>query len=349
MIREFLDILLDIQQNNKDLVKKLENCKHSFNGDSPNVFHLEDNCWAHTLMVSRFAEFLESSPVVLYATLLHDLGKPDVREEIKETKRVRFFGHEGLSFFRALDVLSKDKGLTEEEKRKILTVVNLHGDLYVDSYKKLFNYYSLEDYEVLKDVVEHIKSDHLGRLTTKRTKGFLEKTIDFLELVGSKKEKEGIFANKMIMLVGVPGSGKSTIRDKKLQVVSRDDLLMEYAKDQSILGDYNCVWEKLTDGDQKQIDVLLMEKFNGLWKKGVDFTIDMTNVSRKSRKKWLSGLPKSYQKVAHVMATGYETVMERNKNRVGKKIPEFVIKNMMKGFCVPTYGEFDEIHWNFEK
>ena len=81
-----------------------------------------------------------------------------------------------------------------------------------------------------------------------------------------------------------------------------------------------------------------------------DIIVDMTNVSRKSRRKWLNTVPKYYKKKAVVFATEYDEIYARNEKRfqeTGKNIPDFVISNMMKGFMIPDYSEADIIEWVF--
>jgi tRNA uridine 5-carbamoylmethylation protein Kti12 len=72
--------------------------------------------------------------------------------------------------------------------------------------------------------------------------------------------------------------------------------------------------------------------------------VDMTNVSKKSRKKFLGQIPnKEYHKKAIVFITGLDEISKRNANRPNKYIPDEVYLKMMTGFSYPTYDEFDEI------
>jgi len=179
--------------------------------------------------------------------------------------------------------------------------------------------------------------------------------IDYLiDRINKEPEKNQIIKDKTItLLVGVPASGKSTWLDENLKsevVVSRDNTLMDYASTNNISGDYSEVWKQLTDDDQKQIDKILQETFQKAVKERKDIIIDMTNVSRKSRRKWINTVPKDYNKKAVVFATEYDEIYARNEKRfqeTGKNIPDFVISNMMKGFMIPTFDEFNEIDWVF--
>lgn len=134
-------------------------------------------------------------------------------------------------------------------------------------------------------------------------------------------------------------------------VTSRDAELMNYAKDNGIEGNYSDVWKYLEENDlQKEVDKLVQNKFQDAVRARKDIVIDMTNMSVKSRRKWLNTVPKMYSKKAIVFATPYKEVYARNEKRfqeTGKNIPNFVIKNMMKGFMMPDYSACDTIEWVF--
>ena len=143
-------------------------------------------------------------------------------------------------------------------------------------------------------------------------------------------------------------SFKEYLNKNRPVVIERDDIVMSYGGGK-YLGGYSEIFKQLTDADQKEIDKLLQQRFQKALKDKRDIVIDMTNVSNKSQHKWLHGL-KGYRKVAIVFATGYDEVYRRlakRKEETGKAIPDFVIKNMMKGFMVPNFTKFDVLEWVF--
>jgi predicted kinase len=69
-----------IQVEHTNLVNEMKNSNHSAILDEPNLFHLEDDVWTHTMMVSQRAEMYDVSKINKICALLHDCGKPLSRE-----------------------------------------------------------------------------------------------------------------------------------------------------------------------------------------------------------------------------------------------------------------------------
>ena len=67
------------QINYPQLRDELKNCMHNFDDAKLNPYHLESDCWSHTMMVCKIAELEDFDKVVQIAALLHDIGKPLVR------------------------------------------------------------------------------------------------------------------------------------------------------------------------------------------------------------------------------------------------------------------------------
>jgi predicted kinase len=126
-------------------------------------------------------------------------------------------------------------------------------------------------------------------------------------------------------------------------IVSRDTILVDYGNNNNLGKTYPEIWGNLSDTDQKNIDVMTQTRFNTAIKAGKNIVIDMANMSKKARNRWISNLPKYYVKKAVVMLTSYDELKRRN----GKDIPEYVIKNMAKSFATPMYDEFDVIEYMF--
>jgi predicted kinase len=150
--------------------------------------------------------------------------------------------------------------------------------------------------------------------------------------------------SKLYMLIGVPGSGKSTwiagqdwARDCVL--VSTDKLIDIEAGRQGKT--YNEVFKDYIDTATK----LMNEDVREAVAAGKDIIWDQTNTGRKSRKAKLAMVP-SYHKIAVVFATPEDNEWQRRlDSRVGKSIPMAVLKAMAQGLQLPAEDEFDEI-WN---
>jgi predicted kinase len=148
---------------------------------------------------------------------------------------------------------------------------------------------------------------------------------------------------KLYMLIGVPGSGKSTWianQDwtKDIPVVSSDKFIDEHAVKEGKT--YNEVFE-----DYIKIATHLMENQLLICKaNNTDIIWDQTNTSVKSRKAKLAKL-EGYEKIAVVFRTPEkEELDKRLAQRVGKHIPANVIELMIANLQEPTEEEgFKEI------
>ena len=156
------------------------------------------------------------------------------------------------------------------------------------------------------------------------------------------------------MMVGLPGSGKSTAVDKKLKMANKIDLSAEAVSTDTIrevlTGDASDQTQnaKVFDIAKKAVVDLLND--------GKSVVFDATNVSSKYRVSFLSDIRRSVDSnraityTAHVMCTPIETCLAYNEKRAedgGRFVPEDVIYRMMKQFQVPQYFEgFDYINFD---
>ena len=136
------------------------------------------------------------------------------------------------------------------------------------------------------------------------------------------------------MLIGIPGSGKSTYAKKKIDegciVVSSDAIRKE------LYG---------SEDDQNHNGEVFNEMFYrtkiGLLA-GAHVVYDATNLSRKRRINLLKQLPHC-EKRATVFAVSFETCCERNNSRE-RVVPQHAMKRMYHSFQPPHYAEgFDDI------
>lgn len=147
---------------------------------------------------------------------------------------------------------------------------------------------------------------------------------------------------RFIMLVGVAGSGKSTVakdlmdgRENILYLSS--DILRE-----EMLGDVNN-----QDSNTDIFEAMRVKTINAL-KSGMHVIYDATNINRKKRKGLLQQLPKDVEKIALYMATPYEKILEQNSNRE-RVVPQDVIDRMYKNMQIPIYSEgWDKIVFEYD-
>lgn len=339
-----------------DLYDKMRECDHGLS-DKLNPYHEEGDVWTHTEMVLDALPSTVSDSVVV-AALLHDIGKVYTREVTSEGK-VRFFNHASRSTFEAIDIvnhISKTLMYSFENVSciDVLNLINLHCVFFnytnsqteknADKLAKMLYQYGLLFYN---DLVNIVKADHYGRITSQKTKV----SNEFFELVKVKIKNlidnfdcsKNIKDNYIDLLIGIPYSGKSFflenyVNNSDIVIISRDNLIMKKYPELS----YNEAWKLV---DQNAINLELDSLFRSAVKDNKNIIVDMTNLSRKSRNSKLSQVSKNYNKKASVFYTGMGKIKERIKKRKDKNIDQLVLNRMMNSFQLPTYSEFDEIYF----
>ena len=143
----------------------------------------------------------------------------------------------------------------------------------------------------------------------------------------------------LILLCGIPGSGKTTYAEKYIKEhhntvhISSDKIRAELWGDEATQGDANEVFSLM---QSRAIDAL---------NNGQSVVYDATNVTRKDRSYIISLCPKFAKIECHIIWAPIETCIERDAARertVGKE----VIDRMLKRFQAPYYDEgIDEIHF----
>lgn len=132
--------------------------------------------------------------------------------------------------------------------------------------------------------------------------------------------------NKLIMMCGIPGSGKSTWiqnnKSKRDAWISRDRIRFSLLKDTD---DYFARENEVFDLFIYEIIMALKLRENG----GIVYA-DATHLNRKARAKVLNKVSKFADELeAVVIDTDLETALERNDLREGReKVPRGVIRRM---------------------
>lgn len=152
--------------------------------------------------------------------------------------------------------------------------------------------------------------------------------------------------NNFIIMVGIPGSGKSTFAKENYPdalYISRDEVRF------SIISEEDEYFSK----EDKVFDTFV-DKINEGLRCSKDVVADATHISYGSRLKLLGSLvdlDREKTKVIVVfMRTPLDVCIERNEKRKGTRsyVPISAIKNMYKCLTKPSFTEcegiFDEIH-----
>jgi predicted kinase len=144
--------------------------------------------------------------------------------------------------------------------------------------------------------------------------------------------------SKVYVLVGVPGSGKSTWAESQIWAshcvhISSDHLIEEEALRQGKT--YNDVFKDYVNTAIS----LMLEQVIAARDTGKDIIWDQTSVSVKSRKKKFQMLP-DYEHIAVVFDTPSRDELERRlASRPGKNIPWEVVNSMINNFEMPNEEE----------
>lgn len=142
------------------------------------------------------------------------------------------------------------------------------------------------------------------------------------------------------MMVGLPGSGKSTKAEQiknefGAKIFSSDALRKEKFGDEKIQKDAAGIFKELLNRCAASLD------------SGYTTVLDATNLSYKKRMEFLRELDKkvslAFSKICVLMATPYEICCERNTSRE-RVVPDEAMKRMYCSFYTPAYFEgWDDI------
>ncbi len=148
---------------------------------------------------------------------------------------------------------------------------------------------------------------------------------------------------KLYVLIGVPGSGKSTWVSKQpwaseCVVVSTDEFVEDYARE------CGQTYSEVFDEYMPTAVKLMAEKVVRARAAGKDIIWDQTSTTLASRQRKFSMLPE-YHKIAVVFKTPpIDELGKRLRSRPGKEIPGDVMVQMINNWDEPTLDEgFDQI------
>jgi len=171
-----LQLLNWFQTTYPHLKQALLACHHNFDDSETNPYHVEGDCWSHTMMVCKIAQLKGYDKVVQVAALLHDIGKPNSRKINPLNNHVQFFGHEELSATMAEPLVAdlvERKMITVGESKEILKLIAFHAYLYKYDEEEIYEKFK-DDLELFKHLVELALCDDLGRFSEGMGKNSLD-------------------------------------------------------------------------------------------------------------------------------------------------------------------------------
>jgi predicted kinase len=141
----------------------------------------------------------------------------------------------------------------------------------------------------------------------------------------------------LILLVGIPGAGKTTYAKKYLE---RNPNTIHLASDsirEELYGD------EATQGDPAEVFSLMQTRAVEALNNSSDVIYDATNITRKDRASIIKMCPKFVNIECHIIWAPIETCIERDATRE-RTVGTEVIDRMLKRFQAPYYDEgIDEI------
>lgn len=148
---------------------------------------------------------------------------------------------------------------------------------------------------------------------------------------------------KLYMMIGVPGSGKSTWigknKNQSALIASSDAFIDRKAESEGKT--YNDVFASHIKAANQYALQVARQAFD----LNLDLIWDQTNINRKSRAAKLAMVPAHYEKIAVYFPTPSTDEHERRlASRPGKQIPAHIMKSMVGALEAPTVDEgFDRI------
>lgn len=142
---------------------------------------------------------------------------------------------------------------------------------------------------------------------------------------------------KLILLVGIPGSGKTTYAQNYIKQNSNTIHLSSDAIRKELYGD------EAIQGNPSEVFSFMQQRAMGALNEGYDVIYDATNIARKDRASIIGICPKFAKIEAHIIWAPIETCIERDAVR-DRTVGKAVIDKMLKRFQAPYYDEgIDEI------
>jgi len=163
---------------------QMQKCSHSSGLDEVNPYHIEGDCWSHTMMVCKMMEINSSDKALWASALLHDIGKPSVRKVNPKNNHVQFFGHEEVSAKMAKPILEQmvdDGVLSKSQAKETLNLIAMHGYFYKcqDVNEAYSMFVSKREFFLKLSLL--VECDHLGRFGSEQVEQSFEKIKDMIE------------------------------------------------------------------------------------------------------------------------------------------------------------------------
>lgn len=332
----------------------------------PDENHLEGDVWTHTCLVfSSFIKLMEYKYTIdvldvykCVSMLCHDLGKPFTRDDSGE--KVTFYSHPFASIQPTVEFINylKNRGyyIGEYPYYYILNPISNHIDFLRSDYKKhiLYSNYDISLLYINTNLCYH---DSKGRITAKDKEGNINNIMNTIRYVSNSKYPQPHTKNYnccFIFLCGTPASGKNWYIDNYLPnvpSVSYDDIRMDiYYENFPSSGnkkeDYINAYKYCTH-NKIDINSYLNKYIKDYIEDGhKTIVINNTNLTKKRRRSLINLLGKNNYFKAIYIVRDENSIINSNKNREDKNLPDDVVNHFIYKQPIPTMEEgFDEIEF----
>lgn len=298
---------------------------------TPNMWHEEGSVYTHTAMVYDHAMRLApTNDALLLSALAHDIGKPFLREHsIKKDgeHKVSFVGHDFCSALMCIKWMRTH--FCDDTVMVILKAIALHTTMY--KVEDISSY--IEDHRVYELLKKLAHADVAGRYSSDES----NRNPIYNEVYPLVP-----FVNKpwVTIMIGMPGSGKSTIAPKYGKVFSADDYMENYARTElGITGNYDACFKACCNAKVNWKESAILSMLDHVNSTGEDVVFDATNGVKKKRVGLVNRLKKSFNVRYVLMWRDLEDCMKSRQFLKDKHVPLSAYKQLLKAFTYPSVEE----------
>lgn len=158
---------------------------------------------------------------------------------------------------------------------------------------------------------------------------------------------------KIILMVGLPGSGKSTIAENIIN--GNVDIYEDFNPSNTIILSSD-KFREIFLGDEKDqsnnklVFEELKKSFMSYLKQNYNIIIDATNINMKERRYYIREAKKyTSDIIAYVVNTPFDECINRAENRLNRPVNKEIIFNMMKRFQCPQPFEGLEVVFHYKQ
>ncbi len=351
------------------------------------AWHREKNVAEHTRMTIRWYEDnLENSRtpneriITKIALLFHDTGKPMARTEKFSEARGTYYSYPGHELMSArvfenyalsnLQDINKEFIFEWSQIEQIKCLIEHHLPYEKTGKDKLIalktHIHCLGGPKLERMYFDVLRSDAHGRISDDPdgTYARVEDWIAKFQAIEPKEFKVNYEAPYIILAIGASGSGKTSYFQKQFAYddadgpnqywFSLDNLrMMFYSMKTEQQPVYDVAWNYIHRNEDKEVekafDAFCLKAFTVHVKNKHNVYIDISNVSAKARRKWIT-LARQHDYAVHAVhfAIPYQLCLNRQKTRDDKEIPERSVREQYFRISTPLIGtEVDTLTTTF--